>query len=175
MKPFKTYSRFSLDKNTKDQRRINFKLKATTQKYLLKQKYFSGLLLGSGISRKFAAFLEENDLFVPDDDDVDWSDYSELFRKLFSTLQCVIYIFSFLVIVSDIWDRNYDCLKNHLKWMIINLTFNSNIPKTFLKWTASEIKLGNSLILIRELYLKINKWITLRYVSSVNSWILLLW
>jgi len=30
-----------------------------------------GLLLGSSISRKFAAFLEENDLFVPDDDDVD--------------------------------------------------------------------------------------------------------
>ena len=38
---------------------------------------FSGLLLGSSISRKFAAFLEENDLFVPDDDDVDWSDDSE--------------------------------------------------------------------------------------------------
>ena len=31
----------------------------------------SGLLLGSNISRKFAAFLEENELFVPEDDDVD--------------------------------------------------------------------------------------------------------
>lgn len=30
-----------------------------------------GLLLGSNISRKFAAFLEENELFVPEDDDVD--------------------------------------------------------------------------------------------------------
>ena len=34
----------------------------------------SGLLLGSNISRKFAAFLEENELFVPDDDDVDWEE-----------------------------------------------------------------------------------------------------
>ena len=31
----------------------------------------AGLLLGSNISKKFAAFLEENELFVPDDDDVD--------------------------------------------------------------------------------------------------------
>jgi len=30
-----------------------------------------GLLLGSGISRKFTAFLEENELFVPDEEDVD--------------------------------------------------------------------------------------------------------
>merc|ERR1711879_710521 len=30
-----------------------------------------GLLLGSNISRKFAAFLEENELFVPEEDDVD--------------------------------------------------------------------------------------------------------
>ena len=32
---------------------------------------FSGLMIGSSISKRFAAFLEENDLFVPDDDDVD--------------------------------------------------------------------------------------------------------
>eukprot|EP00092_Neocalanus_flemingeri_P045604 GFUD01051021.1.p1 GENE.GFUD01051021.1~~GFUD01051021.1.p1 ORF type:complete len:100 (+),score=0.83 GFUD01051021.1:311-610(+) len=30
-----------------------------------------GLLIGSSVSRKFAAFLEENELFVPEDDDVD--------------------------------------------------------------------------------------------------------
>ena len=31
-----------------------------------------GLYLGATISQKMAAFLEENDLFVPDDDDDDW-------------------------------------------------------------------------------------------------------
>lgn len=30
-----------------------------------------GLYLGATISQKMAAFLEENDLFVPDDDDDD--------------------------------------------------------------------------------------------------------
>ena len=30
-----------------------------------------GLYLGASISQKMAAFLEENDLFVPDDDDDD--------------------------------------------------------------------------------------------------------
>lgn len=30
-------------------------------------------MIGSSISKRFAAFLEENDLFVPDDDDVDWT------------------------------------------------------------------------------------------------------
>ena len=48
-------------------------------KICLKLSYFyilmtiekAGLLVGSSLSRKFAAFLEENELFVPDDDDVD--------------------------------------------------------------------------------------------------------
>jgi len=30
-----------------------------------------GLMIGSSISKRFAAFLEENELFVPEDDDVD--------------------------------------------------------------------------------------------------------
>ena len=29
-------------------------------------------MIGSSISKRFAAFLEENELFVPEDDDVDW-------------------------------------------------------------------------------------------------------
>jgi hypothetical protein len=32
---------------------------------------FAGLTIGSSISKRFAAFLEENELFVPEDDDVD--------------------------------------------------------------------------------------------------------
>ena len=34
---------------------------------------FPGLMIGSSISKRFAAFLEENELFVPEDDDVDWA------------------------------------------------------------------------------------------------------
>ena len=30
-------------------------------------------MIGSSISKRFAAFLEENELFVPEDDDVDWA------------------------------------------------------------------------------------------------------
>ena len=61
------------------------------------QKYFSGLLLGSSISRKFAAFLEENDLFVPDDDDVDWSwsdcqNYKESFGQFYSLQNYIHYV-----------------------------------------------------------------------------------
>ena len=30
-------------------------------------------MIGSSISKRFAAFLEENEPFVPEDDDVDWA------------------------------------------------------------------------------------------------------
>lgn len=34
---------------------------------------FAGLLVGAVISKNIASFLEENDLFVPDEDDEDWT------------------------------------------------------------------------------------------------------
>merc|ERR1719468_600790 len=45
----------------------------TSHAGLLKMLLISslGLYLGASISQKMAAFLEENDLFVPDDDDDD--------------------------------------------------------------------------------------------------------
>jgi len=45
----------------------------TTHVGLIKMALISalGLYLGATISQKMAAFLEENDLFVPDDDDDD--------------------------------------------------------------------------------------------------------
>ena len=41
------------------------------QKQILMVSETSGLLTGSSLRRKFAAFLEENELFVPDEDDVE--------------------------------------------------------------------------------------------------------
>lgn len=38
---------------------------------LLSFLYFSGLLVGAFISKNIASFLEENDLFIPDDEDDD--------------------------------------------------------------------------------------------------------
>ena len=56
----------------------------------------SGLLLGSNISRKFATFLEENELFVPDDDDVDWEEKILQYSSFISKIQFKISNISWL-------------------------------------------------------------------------------
>ena len=57
----------------KVQKKIFLILCFTTLDNVHSKAPFSGLMIGSSISKRFAAFLEENDLFVPDDDDVDWA------------------------------------------------------------------------------------------------------
>ena len=45
-----------------------------------------GLYIGAAVSQKMASFLEENDLFVPEDDDDDWTlncEYYEIFAQYF--------------------------------------------------------------------------------------------
>ena len=51
--------------------KVNFKTVLLLDEKMNNIILFPGLMIGSSISKRFAAFLEENDLFVPDDDDVD--------------------------------------------------------------------------------------------------------
>ena len=51
-----------------------------------------GLYIGAAVSQKMASFLEENDLFVPEDDDDDWTLNSEYFWIL-RNICTIFYIF----------------------------------------------------------------------------------
>lgn len=48
-----------------------FKKVSSIDETILNKFYILGLLVGAFISKNIASFLEENDLFIPDDEDDD--------------------------------------------------------------------------------------------------------